>query len=55
MGSFRSASVLITGTDYEPPRHEYLERIWEEIVEEADTISDVYLKAFTVFLKMAKA
>jgi Fic family protein len=53
-GKFRYTSVFITGTDYTPPDAEKLSGLFNEMVEQANKIEDVYERAFYVFLHMAR-
>lgn len=53
-GVFRSGNVEISGSDYDPPSPEELDEIWLQTECEIDLIPDVYDKAITVFLKMAR-
>jgi len=54
-GVFRSGNVAISGSDYEPPSPEKLDKIWLKTECEIALITDVYDKAIAVFLKMARA
>lgn len=54
-GVFRSGNVSIRGSDYEPPSAEKLDEIWIETESEIDLNTDVYDKAISAFLKMARA
>ena len=53
-GCFRSGSVLIAGTDYEPPAAEKLAGLFEEMVLRLDDIEDIYDQAIHIFLTMAR-
>lgn len=53
-GCFRSGSVLIAGTDYEPPRPEDLPRLFDEMIAQAQQKDDVYDQAIHFFLIMAR-
>jgi Fic family protein len=53
-GEFRYTSVFITGTDYTPPEAEKLSGLFNEMVEQANKIEDVYERSFYVFLHMAR-
>ncbi|MBC7182624.1 MAG: Fic family protein, partial [Marinobacter sp.] len=53
-GCFRSGSVLIAGTDYEPPAADKLPALFEEMVEDLAKIEDVYDQAIHIFLSMAR-
>lgn len=54
-GAFRTGNVTISGSDYEPPVPKYLDEEWSKIESEIDSIIDIYDKAITVFLRMARA
>jgi Fic family protein len=54
-GVFRSGNVTISGSDYEPPAPEMLDDVWLTIESELKDISDIYDKAITAFLRMARA
>ncbi|WP_405420642.1 Fic family protein [Marinobacter flavimaris] len=53
-GCFRSGSVLIAGTDYEPPAAGELPRLYEEMVQSLNDIEDIYDQAIHLFLTMAR-
>jgi Fic family protein len=53
-GEFRYTSVFITGTDYMPPDAEKLPGLFNEMVDQAAKIKDVYERSFYVFLNMAR-
>jgi Fic family protein len=53
-GVFRSGNVTISGTDYAPPSPELLDTIWLEIESKIKQIEDVYDRAITAFLQMAR-
>lgn len=54
-GAFRTGNVTISGSDYEPPAPKYLNEEWLKIESEVESIIDIYDKAITVFLRMARA
>jgi len=53
-GCFRSGSVLIAGTDYEPPEAEKLPGLFGDMVRQASAFDDVYDQAIHLFLTMAR-
>ncbi len=53
-GCFRSGSVLIAGTDYEPPKAEELPHLFEKMVARIADFEDVYDQAIHLFLTMAR-
>jgi len=53
-GAFRSGYVTINGSDYEPPASEHLDDAWLTLESELDHIHDVYDRAITAFLSMAR-
>jgi Fic family protein len=53
-GCFRSGSVLIAGTDYEPPEAEQLPGLFDDMVHQAGALGDIYDQAIHVFLMMAR-
>lgn len=57
-GKFRSGSVTIAGTAYQPPRAENLEKIWDEMVKNlifaTTEIEVLYDQAIGLFLQMAR-
>lgn len=54
-GTFRSGNIIISGADYEPPSPEQLDAEWQKIETAVGAIDDVYDRAITTFLKMARA
>lgn len=54
-GAFRTGNVTISGSDYEPPSSKQLNEEWLKIEAEVNATDDVYDKATTAFLKMARA
>ncbi len=53
-GAFRAGYVTISGSDYEPPPANKLDRIWLVITSELNKMTDVYDKAMSAFLQMAR-
>lgn len=53
-GYFRSGSVLIAGTDYEPPAADELPRLFDEMIQGLNEIEDIYDQAIHIFLTMAR-
>ncbi|KAA1174662.1 cell filamentation protein Fic [Marinobacter salinexigens] len=53
-GGFRSGSVLIAGTDYEPPEASMLPQLFDEMVARVGALNDIYDQAIHVFLTMAR-
>ena len=53
-GRFRSGGVTIAGTDYMPPQAELLPELFNQMVEDASEISDVYDRAIHFFLTMSR-
>lgn len=54
-GAFRTGNVTDGGSDYEPPSPEELEQVWAGIEKEVSLCSDIYDRAITAFLRMARA
>ncbi|MCI5160780.1 MAG: cell filamentation protein Fic [Candidatus Electrothrix sp. AX5] len=54
-GQFRSGGVSIAGTEYMPPPADQLSKLFAEMVEKAEQISDVYDRAIFYFLRMARS
>ena len=54
-GAFRTGNVTISGSDYEPPSPERLDDEWLKIQMEVGAIHDIYDRAVTAFLRMARA
>ncbi len=54
-GAFRTGNVTISGSDYEPPSPEQLDKEWRKTEAEVSVSNDVYDRAITAFLKMARA
>lgn len=53
-GKFRSGYVSIAGSDYAPPAPEMLDDKWREIEQLVESEVDIYDKAITAFLQMAR-
>lgn len=53
-GVFRKGGVTIAGTDYMPPAADTLPTCWQGMVAQSETIADIYDRAITVFLQMAR-
>lgn len=53
-GKFRSGGVTIAGTDYMPPQADSLPELFEKMVNDSYTISDIYDRAIHFFLTMTK-
>ncbi|KXS50570.1 MAG: filamentation induced by cAMP protein fic, partial [Marinobacter sp. T13-3] len=53
-GCFCSGSVLIAGTDYEPPESAKLSGLFDGMVRQARGLDDVYDQAIHLFLTMAR-
>ena len=53
-GCFRSGSVTIAGTDYMPPKADKLPELFSVMIDEYQSISDIYDQAIHVFLTMAR-
>jgi Fic family protein len=54
-GQFRTGLVTIAGTDYLPPKAEFLSALWIDMVEKAQSIQQVYPKAAFIFLEMSRS
>ncbi len=54
-GKFRSGYVSITGSEYEPPAPDELDKKWLEVEGQVNDEADVYDKAITAFLQIARA
>jgi len=54
-GSFRTGGVTIAGTDWLPPTPSELPRLWDQMVDQAASREDIYDRAITIFLDMARA
>jgi Fic family protein len=54
-GAFRTGNVTISGSEYEPPSPKNFENVWEKIEVEVSACSDIYDRAITAFLRMARA
>ena len=53
-GRFRSGGVTIAGTKYMPPKAQELPSLFDAMVKEALTLTDIYDQAIFVFLTMAR-
>ncbi|WFE68221.1 Fic family protein [Thiomicrospira sp. R3] len=53
-GRFRSGYVTIAGSEYQPPAPTELEQAWLDLELQLDAISDVYDRAISAFLQMAR-
>ena len=53
-GKFRSGFVSITGSDHEPPAPQDLDAKWEEIEALVNAQHDIYDRAMTAFLQLAR-
>lgn len=53
-GQFRDGGVTIAGTSYLPPKADQLPYCFNEMVQNANKITDIYEKAFFIFLTMAR-
>ncbi len=53
-GEFRTGSVYISGTSYNPPHHKELDLKFKEMLFEFEKLEDVYDKAIHLFLFMAR-
>lgn len=54
-GAFRTGNVTISGSEYTPPPPQELDKVWSEIESEVKTYNDIYDRAITAFLRMARA
>lgn len=50
-----TGNVTISGSDYEPPLAKELDSVWNDIEKELSSCSDIYDRAITAFLRMARA
>ena len=53
-GQFRSGGVTIAGTDYHPPKASELEDLWNSMILELGEIENLYERAISLFLQMAR-
>lgn len=53
-GRFRSGGVTIAGTEYLPPEAKELPLVFENMIKEAQSFTDIYDQAIFVFLSMAR-
>jgi Fic family protein len=49
-GKFRSGMVFIGGTDHKPPKHDELNKVYEEGILKIENIENIVLKAISFFL-----
>ena len=54
-GAFRTGNVTISGSEYEPPSPKNLDQVWVDIEHAVRACSDIYDRAITAFLLMARA
>ena len=54
-GKFRSGYVTIAGCDYEPPAPDALDAIWLDLEQQVAGEADIYDRAITAFLQIARA
>ena len=54
-GKFRSGYVSITGSEYEPPAPQELNDKWDDVQSLVESCEDIYDRAITAFLQMARA
>jgi len=53
-GQFRSGNVTIAGTEYSPPQPNQLDECWNIMLQNAESINDIFDKAIFIFLQMAR-
>lgn len=53
-GKFRTGFVTIAGSDYDPPAPEHLQQHWQDLEQQLLAIDDIYQRAMTAFLQMAR-
>ncbi len=53
-GKFRDGNVTIAGTDYMPPPAQELNKLWDDMLQQADKIVDIYPRAIFIFLTMSR-
>ncbi len=53
-GGFRNGSVMIAGTEYQPPSYSDLDRKFDIMISESSRFEDIYDVAIYVFLMMAR-
>ncbi len=53
-GQFRSGQVTIAGSAYLPPKAEQLQLLWDRMIEQIESIPDLYARAIALFLQMAR-
>ncbi len=54
-GAFRTGNVTISGSEYQPPSPKALDKEWLNIELTITSVSDIYDRAITAFLRMARA
>lgn len=53
-GAFRTGNVTISGAEYQPPSPKALDKEWLNIELTITSVSDIYDRAITAFLRMAR-
>lgn len=53
-GCFRTGGVLIAGTEYMPPKASELDELYADMIASLQGVEDIYDKAITAFLTMAR-
>ncbi len=53
-GEFRTGEVTISGTSYEPPKHELLNEKWKKLLILAENFEGIYEKSIFIFAEMAR-
>ena len=53
-GEFRNGQVSIAGTAWKPPHWETLDAQFDALIDRLSTISDVFIRAMTLYLDMAR-
>jgi hypothetical protein len=53
-GEFRNGQVSIAGTAWKPPHWETLDAQFDALIDRLCTISDVFIRAMTLYLDMAR-
>ena len=53
-GRFRTGQVTIAGSEYLPPKATQLDALWQPMIEQIDSIPDIYPRAIALFLQMAR-
>ena len=54
-GAFRDREVTIAGTEWRPPKADTLDDQFSQLLDRINTISDIFIRAMTVFLDMARS